>query len=144
MDIIRKDFSTYVGQVWEKICRDFVTGNEIDGVVYGIASRWWGGIPKEDGNNDYEQIELDLVAESLDKKHILVAECKWRERDEAQSVYEQLTSRASRLPFVKKGQKVHTILFLKTETKADVPCYYPKDIIASMLQEDASKDKASY
>ena len=98
----------------------------------------------EDGSNDYEQIELDLVAESLDKKHILVAECKWRERDEAQSIYEQLTSRASRLPFVKKGQKVHPILFLKTKTKADVPCYYPKDIIASMLQEDASKDKVSY
>ena len=144
MDIIRKDFSTYVGQVWKRICRGFVTGNEIDGVVYGNASRWWGGIPKEDGSNDYEQIELDLVAESLDKKHILVAECKWRERDDAQTIYEQLTSRASRLPFVKKGQKVHPILFLKTKTKADVPCYYPKDIIASMLQEDASKDKVSY
>lgn len=78
-------------------------------------------------------MELDLVAESKDKKHILVAECKWRERDEAQSVDEQLTSRAGRLPFVKKGQKAHTIVFLKTETKADVPCYYPKDITASML-----------
>lgn len=142
MEIIRKDFSTYVGQIWEKICRDFVTGNDIDGVTYGMASRWWGGIPKEDGSHDYEQIELDLVAESFDKKHILVAECKWRERDEAQTVYEQLVSRASRLPFVKKGQKVHTLLFLKTETKADVPCYYPKDIIASMLWQDGSKDKA--
>lgn len=142
MDIIRKDFSTYVGQVWEKICRNFVTGNEIDGVVYGIASRWWGSIPKEDDSNDYEQIELDLVAESLDKRHILVAECKWRERDEALSVYDQLTSRASRLPFVKMGQKVHTVLFLKTETQTNVPCYYPKDIIVSMLQQDSSNDKA--
>ena len=92
--------------------------------------------------NDYEQIELDLVTESLDKKHILVAECKWRERDEAQSVYEQLTSRPSHLPFVKKGQKVHPILFLKTKTKADVPCYYPKDIIAFMLQQEAYKTKS--
>ncbi len=141
MDIIRKDFSTYVGQVWEKICRDFVTGNEIDGVAYGMASRWWGNIPKEDASGEYEPVELDLVAESLDKKHILVAECKWREKDEAQSVYKQLVSRANRLPFVKKGQKLHTILFLKTETKADVPCYYPKDIIESMLQQDATKDK---
>jgi AAA+ ATPase superfamily predicted ATPase len=138
MDIIRKDFSTYIGQIWEKICRDFVTGNEIDGVVYGAASRWWGGIPKEDGSNEYEQIELDVVAESLDKKHILVAECKWRERDEAKSVYEQLVSRAGRLPFVKKGQMVHTVLFLKSESKAnvDIPCYYPKDIITSILQDD--------
>ena len=71
-------------------------------------------------------------------------ECKWRERDDAQSVYEQLTSRASRLPFVKKGQKVHPILFLKTKTKADVPCYYPKDIIAFMLQEDVSKENVHY
>ena len=92
--------------------------------------------------NDYEQIELDLVTESLDKKHILVAECKWRERDEAQSVYEQLTSRPSHLPFVKKGQKVHPILFLKTKTKAYVPCYYPKDIIAFMLQQEAYKTKS--
>lgn len=43
-----------------------------------------------------------------------------------------------RLPFVKKGQMVHTVLFLKSESKAnvDIPCYYPKDIITSILQDD--------
>lgn len=138
MNIIRNDFSTHVGYVWEKICRDFVSGNEIGGIVYGMASRWWGNIPKEDDSGEYEPIELDVVAESIDKQHIFVAECKWRERDEASTIYEQLVSRSRRLPFVKKGQTIHCVLFLKSKTPAhqDIPCYYPQDIITAMLEED--------
>lgn len=134
MDIIHKGFSTYVGHIWEKICHDFVSGNEIGGIVYGPASRWWGGIPKEDGSGEYEQVEIDLVAESLDGKHLLVGECKWRESTDVRSVYDALVNKSRRLPFVGKRQKMHTALFLKLENKdsTDIPCYYPENIIESI------------
>ena len=30
-------FSAFVAQYWEKLCRESVSGNDIDGVTYGIA-----------------------------------------------------------------------------------------------------------
>ena len=32
---------------WEIICRDAVTGNVIDGTLYGVAKRWWGTASKQ-------------------------------------------------------------------------------------------------
>lgn len=143
MEMIRKNFSIYVDHIWEKICQDYVTGNEIGGVVYGAASRWWGGIPAENDSSQYEQVEIDLVAESLDGKHLLIGECKWREKDEARRIYDELISKSNRLPFIKKGQTVHPVLFLKSSCKADadIPCFYPKDIISSILATDELKRK---
>lgn len=65
-------FSEYVSAQWEKLCRDVVTGNMINGVVYGKGKRWWGSVLNEDKRP--EQVEFDVVAESLDKKYLLVGE----------------------------------------------------------------------
>jgi AAA+ ATPase superfamily predicted ATPase len=134
IELIHKEFSTYVGHIWEKICHDFVSGNEIDGVIYGQASRWWGGIPREDGSGEFEQVEIDVVAESLDGKHLLVAECKWREHVDVRHVFDELVSKSRRLPFAGKRKCVHTALFLKSKDHdcADIPCFYPDDIIEAI------------
>lgn len=50
---------------WEKLCRDAVTGNLVNRVVYGKAKRWWGSVLNEDKKP--EQVEFDVMAESLDK-----------------------------------------------------------------------------
>ena len=68
-------YSEYVSMQWEKLCRDAVTGNLVNGVVYGKAKRWWGSVLNEDKKP--EQVEFDVMAESLDKKSLLVGECKW-------------------------------------------------------------------
>ena len=54
---------------WEKLCRDAVTGNLVNGVVYGKAKRWWGSVLNEDKKP--EQVEFDVMVESLDKKYLL-------------------------------------------------------------------------
>lgn len=58
-------------------------------------------------------IELDVVAESLDKKHILIGECKWTHDNDADRLMDVLAEKAKYLPFVKRGQEVHLVLFLK-------------------------------
>lgn len=58
-------FSEYVSMHWEKLCRDAVTGNMVNGIVYGKAKRWWGSVLNEDKKP--EQVEFDVMAESLDK-----------------------------------------------------------------------------
>lgn len=54
---------------WEKLCRDAVTGNLVNRVVYGKAKRWWGSVLNEDKKP--EQVEFDVMVESLEKKYLL-------------------------------------------------------------------------
>ena len=106
MNGIRRHFSQYVSGWWEKICRQAVSGGTVDGVVYGLASRWWGNVSKE------ETIELDVVALSMDGKKLLVGECKWTEGEDADRLLHELEMKAQKLPFLKK-QEIVPMLFLK-------------------------------
>ncbi len=99
-------FSSYVGEYWEKLCRETVSGNEIDGITYGMACRWWGSVSRE------ERIELDVVAESLDKKYLLVGECKWTSGENSDRLLAELVAKAEKLPFA-KGHTIIPKLFLK-------------------------------
>lgn len=67
MNLVESQFNQYVGECWEHLCRQFVSGNEIDGIAYDMTSRWWGKIFPEE-NKEGIMIELDVVAESFDKK----------------------------------------------------------------------------
>lgn len=95
-----------------------------------MASRWWGKIFSEE-NKDGEMVELDVVAESIDKKHILIGECKWTNKEDAQRLVNSLETKIKYLPFIKKRQIVHVILFLKNEpyNKEAAHILYPADII---------------
>ena len=71
MSMVKKQFSSFTSECWELMCRKYVSGRGIDGVIYNKASRWWGKI-FTDNDKDGRMVELDVVAESLDRKHILV------------------------------------------------------------------------
>lgn len=111
LDLFRNQKSHYVGQCWEELCRNYVSGNNIDGIVYNKASRWWGNIVNEKG--EVQAVELDVVAESIDKRHLLIGECKWSDKEDALSQKARLESIADGLPFKKRRQEVHICLFLK-------------------------------
>lgn len=106
LENINSHFSDYVGDYWEKLCRETVSGNEIDGITYGIARRWWGNVSRE------ERIEMDVVAESLDKKYLLVGECKWTTGENSDRLLAELRVKAEKLPFA-KNHIIITKLFLK-------------------------------
>lgn len=107
--VLKNQLSSHVGSWWERICRDAVTGNVIDGVMYGEARRWWGSILMDGKPQD---IELDVVAESLDKKTILLGECKWTTIENARHLTDHLKNIAEHLPFAKDRTLVIK-LFLK-------------------------------
>ncbi|MBR0321962.1 MAG: ATP-binding protein, partial [Bacteroidales bacterium] len=92
---------------------DAVTGNVIDGTLYGVAKRWWGTVL--DKEKKPHQIELDVVAESLDKKKILIGECKWTSGENAAVLENELRWKASMLPFA-KGKEVVPVIFAKNAT----------------------------
>ncbi|MEE0669455.1 DUF234 domain-containing protein [Prevotella sp.] len=53
MQVVEIQLPQFIDQCWELLCREYVSGNILDGIAYNVASRWW------------------------DKKHILIGESKW-------------------------------------------------------------------
>jgi len=111
------NFSNYVSMQWEKMCRDAVTGNLVNGIVYGKAKRWWGSVLNEDKKP--EQVEFDVMAESLDKKYLLVGECKWTTRENGKQLTADLLRKANLLPFA-RNYTIIPVLFLKNTPKDDI------------------------
>lgn len=130
MGIIKGQLPSFTGECWERLCRRFVSGRNIDGVIYNRASRWWGKIFR-DNDTQGQMVELDVVAESLDKKHILIGECKWTESEDAVSLRHKLQGITPYLPFVKKSQTVHIFLFTKVlpEHYDQARVFLPEDVM---------------
>ena len=109
--------SSHIGYWWEHLCRDAVSGNRIDGIVFGKASRWWGKVLME-GENKPRDVELDLVAESMDGKSILIGECKWTSGENGRLLTNQLEKIAGILPFT-RGKQLILKLFTKIAPEED-------------------------
>lgn len=70
-ELIKEGISAYVENHWEHLCRKAISGYKLDGIIYSMASRWWGTV-FDANENIGRAIELDVVAESADRKHLLV------------------------------------------------------------------------
>lgn len=124
---LEKHFHEYVSRQWERLCRDAVTGSVVNGVLYGKARRWWGTVINEE--KKAEQVEIDVVAESLDKKKLLVGECKWTAHEDAARLTASLRRKARLLPFA-SCYEIVTVLFLKNAPANDAGnVLLPADVI---------------
>ncbi len=127
--VVNSQMQSFVGECWENLCRRFVSGKVIGGVLYDKASRWWGKVFPADCPEG-EMVELDVVAESFDKKHVLIGECKWTGTEDAQRLYDRLQALAKSLPFVKRKQ-VHIALFTKVVPlhNGEKMVFLPEDVL---------------
>ena len=129
--IISSSFSDFVAAHWERLCRNAVSGNQLLGTTWGVASRWWGTVII---NKEKKDIELDVVTESIDKKKILIGECKWTEGEQAEKLFYDLETKAQSLPFV-KGKEVVFALFLKRPAKDGITkhVFLPQSVINDFM-----------
>lgn len=81
---IKNSYDTYLGRVFEKICREFLIENTHKiPFKFTKIGRQYGNIPgAKKGENQYE---IDIVALNENDKKILFAECKWKKLDEDQA-----------------------------------------------------------
>lgn len=97
--IMQKEFPTYVGPVFEKICQQWLVREmrrgHIEMLPKAIGS-WWGTNPVT-----RQQEEIDIVAEGSDGE-LLFGECKWRNAPVDSDVLDLLIERASLLTAGKK------------------------------------------
>ena len=59
------------------------------------------------------------MAESLDKKYLLVGECKWTAQENGRLLTAELLRKAGLLPFA-KNYNIIPVLFLKNKPKNDM------------------------
>jgi AAA+ ATPase superfamily predicted ATPase len=119
---IKENFTDYIGWHWEQVCRKAISGSTINGITYHIASRWWGNISRD------ETLEIDIVAQSSDKKTILVGECKWGKVANSDLMTAKLLEKAKKLPFI-KGKEIVPLVFAKECKEQNDNILLPNDIL---------------
>lgn len=98
--------STYMGSVFEEICKQFLWNQLLDGkspINFSDLGRWWGANPKTK-----TQEEIDIMG--TDKDSALFAECKWTNEKVDTGVLDTLVKRSELFNFKEK----HFYLFAKT------------------------------
>ncbi|MDD6009398.1 MAG: ATP-binding protein [Prevotellaceae bacterium] len=121
---ISDNFADFVAKRWETLCQRAVSGNQLYGITWNVASRWWGNVDRN------TQVEFDLVAESMDKQCLLIGECKWTRQENAASLLADLRHRAEKFPHA-KNHKVYYALFLKNPPidGENSNVFLPQDVI---------------
>jgi AAA+ ATPase superfamily predicted ATPase len=129
---IAPDYSNYMGQVFETVCKEYLLRQNSKGVLpilFTQIGRWWGSDPKTKS-----QVEIDLVARDGDT--YLFAECKWRNELTDLAVLQGLVQKAA--VFGANKDKVYYALFSKSgftkavreeaERRNDVLLFSVKDL----------------
>lgn len=109
---MQNELSMHIADEWERRCRWYISGNTINGITYGEAQRWWG-TGYDESTKKGRQMEIDIVAQSIDGYHLLVGECKWAAADYSERLLEDLKEKAACLPFAKNYKSIHNLLCLR-------------------------------
>ena len=73
-------------------------------------------------------IEIDVVALSIDKKSILVGECKWSTISNSNALISNFVEKAKKIP-ITKGKKIVPVLFVKDCTTLNSSILLPENIL---------------
>jgi hypothetical protein len=117
----------HVAGVWEDLARASVPRLEIHGRTWRPASRWWGpGI-------DHRPMEIDIVAESEDRRALLLGEAQWSGREHAANLQGELRRKAANFPLT-RGREVCLAIWLKTTGRPtrDAEIVTPKRVLDAL------------
>jgi uncharacterized protein len=118
--------NNHIAECWEELCRQSIPFLNFGGIQFDMASRWWGN------TIDNEIKEFDIIAESLDKKHLLVAECKWSDSVDIENQLINLAAKALRLPFIDNYQPIY-LIFAKSVRNDKVKNYIsPNEVVLAL------------
>lgn len=118
----------YVAEAWEDLARESLPSLKLGGQTWDVASRWWGPVGRG------ETAEIDVVAESVDGKAMLLGEVKGTVRArEAQAVAHRLDALAERLPCT-QGRTIVKALWARTPVRGvdGLQVIGPKDVMGAL------------
>ncbi|MDH3217080.1 MAG: helix-turn-helix domain-containing protein, partial [Candidatus Krumholzibacteria bacterium] len=103
---VAKHIQHHHGEVWEDLARRSVARLNIGGIEWSEGHRWWGtGLDKR-------RSEIDVVAESVDGKALLIGEARLTlSRKDLERAQRELERKTRGLPVAKRYKKVVQRLF---------------------------------
>lgn len=127
-ELVMQALEPHLGGIWEDLARDSTPFVEVGGVSWGAAARWWGN------DADGQPMEIDLVAESLDGKSLLIGEAKWTvSPPEIPGLAARLAACARRLPGA-RGRRIVTALWTRAlpTPASDMHVVTPETVMTAM------------
>jgi hypothetical protein len=124
---IKKHLPSFAANAWEELSRQSVPFIFKD-IEFKPAGRWWGKALNG------EPVEIDVVAESVDSKTMLIGESKWT--DSVDIVYEvnNLRKKITNIPFSRE-KSIIPALFLKYKPDGTFPgirIFDPAEVVSSI------------
>ncbi|TAF76387.1 MAG: ATP-binding protein [Bacteroidetes bacterium] len=92
--------------VWEELVRNAIPYSSIGGIDWSMAYRYWG---KPDKVNE---IEIDVLAESYDKKSLLIGEVKWSSSVKISEILAGLRYKLAILGIANRYESIHIAIFV--------------------------------
>lgn len=124
---IQKSLNIHISEIWEEIARTSTSYLNIGNKKWKPGYRWWG--KGKDGNT----LEIDVAAESIDGKAILIGEAKWENKSDLERIQKKLVQQKNNLPFIKDKKVIYAYWLKNYTVKKDVKnVILPKNILDKM------------
>jgi len=119
---IRQSFLRHAATVWEEQARRAFARMHVAEMSWLPAGRWWGP------GTDRQPLEVDVVAESTDRRTLFVGEAKLRlQPAEAPRVQQELQDKVRRLPFSGAYERVITAVIPADPGATAIPGVIPPE-----------------
>ncbi len=125
---IKEHFASHIADIWEDLARKSCAYYDIANILWNPGKRWWGR--GKDGNF----MEIDVIAQSIDKKYLLVGEVKWSERVNIHEILFKLQQKIDNLPFHKNYQEILLAAWMKHDVDTGSCHIMTPEILCKTLQ----------
>ena len=122
VDSIKRDYSSYLGQIFEEVVKQSLTSFEF--FDFSKMGRWW-----------HKEKEIDIVALNEESKEALFGECKFQDKVNAEKIVFGLKDKAQYVDWENEKRKESYAVFAKSFSKkidkfegSKVYCYDLNDI----------------
>jgi AAA+ ATPase superfamily predicted ATPase len=122
---VERELPLHVSGVFEDLVRRSIPRAGSFGRQWGAAAPWWGP------GRDRSPMEVDAVAESDDRRELLVGEVKWSEKVDVGREIALLRRKAANLPLA-EGRRVRVALWAPTARRVrgeDYASFTPRDVL---------------
>ena len=102
-EMIRKEYSNYLGPIFEEIARQFLILNRGKDFDFTKIGKWW-----------FKEREIDIIALNENTGEIFFCECKWQDRVSARRIFEELKEKALHVEWRNEKRHERYVIFAKS------------------------------
>jgi hypothetical protein len=101
INIIRENYSTFLGSIFEKVVKQFLIRSDL--IKITKIGRWW-----------WKDKEIDLIAFNQFKNSISFIECKWQKKVNAKRISLDLIKKKEYVDWNSQNRNEHFIIFARS------------------------------